>query len=367
MQIGQIIEFLESWVPPGSALAKDNPGLQVGDPDASLTNVLVTLDVTDAVIDEAIESAANLILSHHPLIFKPLLRLNAQDILGRQIVRLLQHGISVYSAHTNLDASRDGVSMVLAKLLGVEKPRFLVPPYERWMKKIAVFVPPERADARDAMAQAGAGVIGKYSHCSFSIPGSGTFLGGKASSPTVGVKGKLEAVSEIRLEMILPGWNLDAVVHAMKAVHPYEEVAYDVYPLDNLDVNFGFGAIGELPIPIDPDAFIERVRHKLNVEAVGVVQGPAKTISRLAVCGGSGGDLAEAAWKQKADAYVTGEAKYHTFLDCRDRLTVIVAGHYATERVIVPVWAERLKRWLGSEPIAVLESKVNTNPLTYTS
>lgn len=368
MRLEDVIKYIESWAPPESALEQDNPGLQVGDSSAAVKRIIVTLDVTDQVIDEAIALGANLILSHHPLIHKPLRRVSAEDGLGKQIARLLKHDIAVYAAHTNLDAARDGVSMVLAKILGVEKPRFLIPPDSRWLKKLAVFVPAQHLDrVREAMAQAGAGLIGNYSHCSFNLPGTGTFLGSDASSPSVGEKGKLESVAEIRLEMILPAWRLDAVTAAMKSVHPYEEVAYDVYPLDNADVNFGFGAIGELPEPVVLGVFMDRVRQKLSADVIGVVEGPARAISRLAVCGGSGGDLAEAAWKQGADALVTGEMKYHTLLQCKDRLTILIAGHYASERVILPVWAERLRNWLGDESVQVMETKTLTSPLKYQS
>jgi len=368
LKIAELIGIIEDWTPLGSALEKDNPGLQVGDTNTPLKNILLSLDITEAVLDEAIQKEANFILSHHPLIFDPLRRVDEATTTGKLIGKALRHSLSIYSAHTNLDASRDGVSMELARVLGIQQPRFLIEPYGRWLKKLAVFVPPEHVDAvRAAMAEAGAGRIGEYSHCSFSIPGSGTFLGSDAAAPAVGQKGRLESVSEIRLEMIVPQWRLNAVIRAMTATHPYEAVAYDVYPLENKDVNYGFGAVGDLDEPLTIKNLSRRICERLGVEAVGVVEGPDQPIRKLAVCGGSGGELAEAAWKSGAQAYITGELKYHTMLEYKDRLRLIVAGHYATECLILPRWAERLRERLKGEPIQVRETDRHANPLKYIS
>lgn len=366
VRIADVITFVEGWAPRGAAMSHDNPGLQVGDPGTPLKNILVALEVTDRVIEEAIENEANLILAHHPLIFKPVHRVDASDGLGRQLARLIKNDIAVYSAHTNLDVAPEGVSITLARLLGVEKPRFLAPPDRPWMKKLAVFVPETHLDTmREAMAKAGAGTIGNYTDCSFNLTGTGTFLGREASTPAVGIKGRLERVQEIKLEMILPAWNLEAVVRAMKAAHPYEEVAFDVYPLENADVNFGFGAIGDLPQPLPVPELLKLIKDKLGVASLGFMEGPAEQVTRLAVCGGSAGELVEAAWKQGAQAYLTGEIKYHTLLEYEDRLTVVVAGHYATEAVILPVWIKRLEAWLKDEPVSVIETKMITNPMKY--
>lgn len=364
MRVKDVIHFIESWAPPGAALADDNPGLQVGNPDETLKNILVTLEVTDLIIEEAIENQVNLILTHHPLIFRPLSQLKLNSQLGKQISLLIKNDIGVYSAHTNLDAAKEGVSIVLARLLGVENPAFLTPPHQHWLKKLVVFIPQSHLDfVREAMAGAGAGVIGDYTHCSFNTAGKGTFLGGESSSPAVGEKNTFESVEEVRLEMILPSWKLDDVIQAMKTAHPYEEVAYDVYPLENRDVNFGFGAIGDLTQPVPLKKLIEQVQKKLGVKTLGIMEGPAEKVTRLAVCGGSGGQLVGEAWRQGAEVFLTGEMKYNTFLEYEDRLTVIIAGHYATERVILPVWTERIQRWLADEPISVIETKMITNPI----
>ncbi|TKJ41504.1 Nif3-like dinuclear metal center hexameric protein [candidate division LCP-89 bacterium B3_LCP] len=366
MRIQDVIDFIERWCHPGAALEYDNPGLQVGDASANLKNILVTLDVTDRIIEEAVENQVNLILSHHPLIFEPLSQLNVKTGLGRQISELVKNDIAVYAAHTNLDAAKDGVSIMLAKLLGVEDPTFLTPPEGAWMKKLAVFVPPTDVEAvRSAMAEVGAGMIGDYSHCSFNIPGEGTFLGGDSSSPAVGKKGALQSVEEIRLEMLLPGWCTDRVIAAMKKAHPYEEVAYDLYSLDNHDVNFGFGAIGNLTQPVPLKELLEQIRKKLGVKMLRVMEGPAEKVTQLAVCGGSGGQLIKNAWLRGAEVFLTGEMKYHTFLEYEDRLTVVVAGHYATERIILPIWVEKLQKWLADEPVSVIETKMLTNPVKY--
>ncbi|MFH1734585.1 MAG: Nif3-like dinuclear metal center hexameric protein [bacterium] len=364
MQIKDVIKFIESWAPSGAALKGDNSGLQVGNPSAAVTNMLVCLDVTDRVIEEAVENQVNLILSHHPLLYSPLHQVRTDSWLGRKVEQLIKNDIALYSAHTNLDAARDGVSFALARKLGIENPAFLKAPESRWQKKIAVFVPEDAVDqVRQAMADAGAGIIGAYQHCSYNIKGFGTFYGGEDSDPAVGQKGKFETVEEIRLEMIYPAWVESEVVKAMRQAHPYEEAAYDIYRLENTDVNFGFGAFGEYAAPVALADLFRKVRSELGVKMLHVVEGPAQSVKKIAVCGGSGGALIEDAYRQGAEAYVTGEMKYHTFLEYEGKLTIIVAGHYATEQVILPVWVDKLQSWMGDTSISVIETKILTNPV----
>jgi dinuclear metal center YbgI/SA1388 family protein len=366
LKIRDVIEFVDSWTPPGAALQDDNPGLQVGSSNSKLKNILVTLDVTDRIIEEAIENQANLILSHHPLLNKPLKCVDVNSWAGRKVAKLIKHDITVYSAHTNLDGCRDGVSIELARVLGVKNAEFLKAPDQHWLKKIAVFVPETHIDAvREAMSEAGAGVVGDYTHCSFNISGTGTFLGGDSTSPAVGEKGALEMVDEIRLEMLAPDWSISSVISALRASHPYEEAAYDIYNLDNEDVNFGFGAIGNLDKPVPLHELVESIKQNLGLKALCVMEGPAQKVTRLAVCGGSGGALVEDACRQNADVFITGEMKYHAYLEYEDRLTVIVVGHYASERVILPVWTEKLRNWLGDNAVTVIETKMITNPVKY--
>lgn len=366
LSVADVIGFISRWAPLDTALPDDNPGLQVGRRDAPVTNILVTLEVTDRIIEEAVENQVSLILTHHPLIFQPLKRLDVDTWLGRKLEALIKNDIAVYAAHTNLDGARDGVSFALIKRLGVPDPQFLKPSKERWLKKIAVFVPaPDVDNVRRAMAEAGAGIIGDYTFCSYNIEGKGTFWGGKGTHPALGSKGRLETVDEVRLEMILPSRRQHDVIQAMRGAHPYEEPAYDLYPLDNVDVSTGFGAIGDLPEPVLLTDLFDTIKNQLGVKALAVMEGPAHTVSRLAVCGGSGEALVEDACRQGAQAFVTGEMKYHTFLEYEGKTTVIVAGHYATEQVIVPVWSARLREWLGDRPVSVIETKILTNPIKH--
>jgi hypothetical protein len=254
----------------------------------------------------------------------------------------------------------------LARILGIERPRFLSPPDRPWLKKLAVFVPESHLEeVRNALAQAGAGIIGDYTHCSFQVAGTGTFSGGEHSTPKVGSKGRLEQVPEVRLEMIHPAWKTEAVVRAMIAAHPYEEVAYDIYPLENEDVNFGYGAIGDLTRPLACADLLRLVKEKLGVPALEFVPGATDLVTTLAVCGGSAGDMAEAAWKQGAQAYVTGEMKYHALLEFDRRMAVILVGHYTSEIVILPVWIQRLQAKLKDGTVQVVQTKQITNPVQY--
>ncbi|MEX2116545.1 MAG: Nif3-like dinuclear metal center hexameric protein [Bacteroidota bacterium] len=341
MTVNDVEHIMEQWAPRWIAWERDNVGLQVGDRSSPVRRILVSLDVTEDVVGEAVTMKADLLISHHPLLFRPATSITTSDPVGRMILKLARHGIALYSAHTNLDFTRDGVSVSLARALGLKNIRFLSP-LKGLMAKIAVFVPEHSVPiVLDAMTKAGAGVIGDYSHCSFQINGRGTFLGSGQSNPTVGTKGKLESVDEVRLEMILPRTKVRAVTSAMKSAHPYEEVAYDVYPLENESAEFGMGAIGELKTALPLKTFLTHVRKALRAEGLRMSGKPAARMKKIAVCGGSGSDLIPEAIRAQADAFVTADVRYHSFHDAGN-LALIDAGHWETEHPVLDIIRSRL-------------------------
>lgn len=369
MLFRDIRSIIESWAPKAIAWERDNIGIQVGSPSQKVRGVLLSLDITPDVIDEARRKRADVIISHHPLIFQPIKNLNAEQRTGRMVQQLHRHGIGVLAAHTNLDFTSGGVNFAMAEKLGIVGPEFLVKEY-RIDKKVVVFVPGEHAQTvLEAMASAGAGSIGKYDQCSFQSNGTGTFRPNREAKPYSGTRGVLERVEEVRLEMIVAGWKLQDVLTAMKGAHPYEEVAYDVYDLQNINTQYGDGVIGHLKAPLKRAQFLKQVRARLRTGALRHSRGGPNRISTVAICGGSGSGLLEAAIARRADAFVTADIRYHTFLEADERIILIDAGHYETEQPII----NTLHKYLRGQPqiqkenVQILASRSSINPVQYYS
>lgn len=363
----EIIKYLEEWAPKGIAWDKDNVGLQVGDPEIKIKNVLLSLDLKEKVIESAIKENCNLIITHHPLLFYPLKNLDySKNIIARMIEKLIKNNITLYSAHTNLDFTKHGVSYRLAKRLLLKNIRFLKNLSENQIK-LAVFVPESHVNiVAEAIHQSGGGLIGEYSHCSFRTPGTGTFKGSTESNPSIGTKGVSEFVEEVKLEVIVDRWKLNQVLNAMKKIHPYEEVAYDVFPLQNDNANYGIGAIGELSDSMDTNDFLGFVSSKLKTSNLRYTNSKKKKIKTVAVCGGSCGELVDEAIKQNADAFVTADLKYHTFQDAEGKILLIDAGHYETEAPILDEIKKRLESLLNeNRKIKILKFKGSTNPIIF--
>ncbi len=336
MVVHDIQEILEQWAPPAVAWERDHVGLQIGSPRKRVRSVLVSLDVTQGVLQEARRKNTDLIISHHPLFFRPAYSVVTDDERGMLIAELLRSGIAVYSMHTNLDVAKEGVSHALAQTLNLEQIASLQPLSGQY-QKIAVFVPREHADrVMRAMAGEGAGSIGDYTECSFNTDGTGTFTPLPGARPFIGMHGTLERVRETRVEMIVPRWKTARALRAMLKAHPYEEVAYDLYDLANPSPEFGAGAIGTLARPMTRSAFLSFVRRRLRCRSLrhGVPTGPR--IRRVAVCGGSGSEYIAAALHAGADAYVTSDLRYHTYQETGSTMMLIDAGHYETEAPVVP-------------------------------
>lgn len=365
MTIERITKYIESWAPKGIAWERDNVGLQIGSSKQIVKNILLCLDVTEYVVEDAIKKKCNLILSHHPLLFNPIRKITSGNKTSDIILKLIKNDISVYSAHTNLDFTKDGVSFQLANKLGLHSLKFLKNISEN-LTKLVVFVPFDFTEkVAESIHNNGGGIIGEYTNCSFRIPGKGTFRGSEKSNPRLGEKSRLEFVDEIRLEVLVNNFDLPNVIRAMKQVHPYEEVAYDIYPLKNENVNYGMGVIGELENSMNEKQFLEYVCRKLNIKNLRFSKGKTNKIKTVAVCGGSGSDLLNTAIEQNADAFITADIKYHTFQDAENKILLIDAGHYETEIFILDEIERRLKSFLAESKTEIFKYKGSTNPVSF--
>jgi dinuclear metal center YbgI/SA1388 family protein len=363
----QIIQLFEQFSPKLYAMEDDKIGLQIGALNHPVKNVLIALDVTEDVVGEAIRKEAQLIIAHHPPIFRPLQKIATDTPAGRMISKLIKHDIAVYAAHTNLDVATGGVNDLLAEAIGLENTEVLVPTYEDKLKKLVVFVPEEDAEVlRDALGKAGAGAIGNYSHCSFSGAGQGFFLPGETTHPHIGERGKLEAVKEIRLETIYPQSMEKKVLHAMVKTHPYEEIAYDIYPLENEGRKLGLGRIGFID-EMTLGEFASHVKEALDVKMVRVVGDLNAKVKKVALLGGDGNKYYSAAKFRGADVYLTGDIYYHTAHDSlMAGLNMVDPGHNV-EKVMkngVAKVMERLCNQNGFD-VTFLPSDIETDPFTF--
>jgi dinuclear metal center YbgI/SA1388 family protein len=339
--VGDWLHALDELFPPQWAEGWDNVGLQVGDRSWPAERVLVALDPTAEVVAEARERRCGLLVTHHPLVFRPLERLDLADHVTRVAVDAVGARIAVAAAHTNADVARPGVTDALAEAVGIEVTGVLGQTPSGTRVKLVTFVPPEAtAKVLDAVVAAGGGTIGEYTHCSFRVRGTGTFLPSERANPVVGERGELAEVEEDRLEVVVPRERMANAVEALVDAHPYEEVAYDVYQLAG--GSLGLGRIGRLPEPITAAALAERCRERLGSQ-VRTAGDPERQVRTVALCGGAGAFLIPDAIRAGADAFLTGDLKYHQALDAAAAgLTVIDAGHHGTERPFVPVLARRL-------------------------
>jgi dinuclear metal center YbgI/SA1388 family protein len=363
----EIIQLFEQFSPKGLAMEDDKIGLQIGRLNKKIDKVLIALDVLEEVIDEAIDRNVQLIIAHHPPIFRPLNNVLTDTVQGRMIEKLLKHDIAVYAAHTNLDVAKGGVNDLLAEAVGLENPEVLVPTYETKLKKLVVYTPASHAEEiRRVLGDIGAGFIGNYSHCSFSTDGTGRFLPGKNTNPHIGQKGQLEAVDEVRIETIVPEQLVKRAVTAMIKAHPYEEVAYDIYPIENKGEVLGLGRIGTVK-ETTLGAFAERVKEALEVDKVRVVGDLSSRVKKVAVLGGDGNKYFMSAKFRGADVYITGDIYYHTAHDAMMQgLNMIDPGHNVEKIMKKGLTATLLKmcREAGYE-VEIFPSEVNTDPFTF--
>ncbi|MGG3562214.1 Nif3-like dinuclear metal center hexameric protein [Neobacillus rhizosphaerae] len=363
----EIIQLFEQFSPKSLAMEGDKIGLQIGRLNKKVERVMIALDVLENVIDEAIEKNVQLIIAHHPIIFRPLKNVLTDTIQGRMVEKLLKHDIAVYAAHTNLDVAKGGVNDLLAAALELQEPEVLVPTFDTKLKKLVVFVPVSHAEEiRNVLGKAGAGFIGNYSHCTFSTSGTGRFLPGENTNPFVGQPGQLEEVDEIRIETIVPEPLLKKAITAMIKAHPYEEVAYDVYPTENKGEVLGLGRIGKVS-EMTLGEFAEKVKTALDVEQVRVVGDLASKVRKVAVLGGDGNKYFMNAKFKGADVYVTGDIYYHTAHDAMMQgLNMIDPGHNV-EKVMKKGLTAALQKIFSEKgyEVEVFPSEVNTDPFQF--
>lgn len=365
--LADIIGLLNQLCPPDLAENWDNVGLQVGDLSAKIDKILVCLDAEEIAIQEAQRHGAQLIISHHPLIFKPIKRLSPTDMTGRVLFQAIKQDIAVVSAHTNLDRAADGLNDWLAERLGVNDILPLERPVEGHFYKLVVYVPlGHEIEVRDAILAAGAGHIGAYDHCSFSSCGTGTFRGNQGTQPFIGTPGELETTEEVRLETIVPASVLNKAISRMFKAHPYEEVAYDLIPLANERVDVGLGRIGHLEKTVSLQTFAGQVKEALQLSSLNLVGDLQRKINKVAVCGGTGMSMFTTAVRQGADCLVTADIKFHEAQRARaEGVALIDAGHFATEQIMVAELSKRLRKTLNERQFDVetIEMTAESNPL----
>ena len=360
-KLAEIIESLFELAPAELASEGDNVGLQVGDPAARIDRVLVALDVTAGLIRQARASRAQLLVVHHPLIYAPLRNIIPDSYPAKLAMEAIRANLAIVSMHTNLDYAPGGVNDRLAETVGLKGIRPLRPWGKGSLVKVAVFVPPEdQAQVRQAMCEAGAGAIGAYRECSFRIAGTGTFKPLEGAHPALGKVGKLEEAAEERLELLVGKARLPMVLQAMLAAHPYEEPAYDIYPLENFYAGAGQGRIGELPKATTLKAFAALVKHRLQAEVIRITGKPDKQVKIVAVGSGSARGLVETVRKAGAEVFLTGEIPHNERLEAEDAgLGVIEAGHGPSEKPAVWVLEDWLKKAFGSKLKAIIYEPVN--------
>ncbi len=364
MLIKQVVDFFEGIAPTSFQEDYDNAGLLVGNKNDEVKAILITLDVTEEVIQEAIDLGTNLIVAHHPIVFSGLKRFTGNNYVERTIIMAIKNDIAIFAVHTNIDSViYNGVNTKICEKIGLKNLEILTPVKNK-LCKLVVFVPLKYSDdVRKAIFDAGAGVIGNYDYCSFNLSGKGTFRAGTEANPFVGKKGEIHEESEIRIETIIPTHLTNNIIDAMIKAHPYEEVAYDIYPLNNEWKQVGMGMVGELPVAEDELEFLKRIKKIFNAGSIRYTQLKNKKVKKIALCGGAGSSLLKDAIGVGADIFITGDFKYHQFFDAEGRIVIADIGHFESEQYTKELFYELLTRKFSN--FAIHFTKINTNPIKY--
>ena len=364
MIISQITDHLERLAPPAWQESYDNAGLLTGSPGWDCRGVLVSLDTTEEVVLEARARGCNLVVSHHPIIFGGLKKITGKNYVERAVISAIKNDIALYAIHTNLDnMAIEGVNGRIADKLGLVDRKVLAPKAATLCKLICWVPVGYMETVRAALFAAGAGNIGGYSECSYSVEGTGTFKGAEGTQPFVGEIGRRHEEKEARLEVILPVHLVRPVIAAMVAAHPYEEVAYDVIPLANTADGIGAGLVGELESPLEEEALLGRLCALFQVPVVRHTRLTGKPVKKVAVCGGAGSGLISNALSAGVHFYITSDVKYHEFFDANDRMVLADIGHFESEQYTVDLLIDVLREKFSN--FAVLKSDTRTNPVHY--
>lgn len=364
MNIREILDEIEKIAPLSLQESYDNAGLICGDATQPCTGVLLCLDSIEAVVDEAIEKKCNLIIAHHPIIFSGLKKITGKNYIERVIIKAIKNDIAIYAAHTNLDNVLTGVNAKICKQLGLENIRILEPKRDVLLKCLFTYVPKDAVDeVLNALFEAGAGNISNYDECAFQIQGTGSFRGNEFSNPVYGQKGVRHYEAEVKVEVIFPATKEKAILKALFDKHPYEEVAYQIIATENEWKEVGSGMIGELPEAIETEAFLQQIKAAMKTDCIRYTTPPTPKIKRVAICGGSGSFLLQAAIREKADLFVTADFKYHQFFDADGKIIIADIGHFESEQYTITLFYEILKEKFGN--FALHLTSVNTNPVKY--
>lgn len=364
MQVQDIIQAIEAYAPPAYQEGYDNSGLQLGNRQDEVKAVLIALDVTEAVLDEAMQRGANMIVAHHPLLFSGLKQISGRNYIERIVMKAIKNDINIYACHTNMDNVRNGVNAKICEKLGLQNTTILAPMADS-LYKLYTYAPVETAAAiRDAMFAAGAGEIGRYNECSFNTPGKGTFRPGEGTNPAIGQSGgPREEVNEVKIEVLVDKARRSQVLKALFTAHPYEEVAYEMIAISNANQDLGAGMVGELPEAVDETAFMQHIKDNMKADCIRHTALKGKKVKKVAVCGGSGSFLLRDAISAEADFFITADFKYHQFFDAEGRIVIADIGHYESEQFTSEIFMDIINRKFPN--FATLLSNLSTNPVNY--
>ncbi|MEO8413670.1 MAG: Nif3-like dinuclear metal center hexameric protein [Ginsengibacter sp.] len=363
MEINEVIRCLENFAPSSLQEDYDNAGLLIGTGITECTGIITTLDITESVIAEAVQKKCNLVVAHHPIIFKGLKKLNGKNYVERSVIAAIQNNIAIYAIHTNLDNVANGVNKKIAQKLHLQNTKVLFPK-EGTLRKLVTFAPQQSAeDVRNALFRAGAGTLGRYSECSFNTEGMGTFNAGEGADPFVGKIGERHKETETRIEVIFPENLLHNVLQNLEEAHPYEEVAYDIYALGNTRNDVGSGLTGDLAEPVSEEELLLKLKTEFGLTIIRHTSFLHKKIIKLALCGGAGSFLISAAKAAGAGAYITSDVKYHEFFDADSSIFLADIGHYESEQFTIDLLADILQQKFPN--FAVLKTEIKTNPVNY--
>ncbi len=364
VKIKDIAKIIEETAPLSIQESYDNSGLLIGDPDLEVSGILVCIDITEAVVNEAIDKKLNLIVSHHPLIFSGIKKLLGKTDQEKALIKAIKSDVSIYAAHTNLDNLLiGGVNSILADKLNLVDRKVLRTKSNQLLKLITYAPKLHIQRIRESLFEIGAGVIGNYDSCSFSSEGTGSFKANDDAHPFIGKNNELHFEAETKIELILPTFLKNQVISKLLEVHPYEEPAFDLIPLENKYQNIGSGLVGELPEELDFMEFLNKFKLIIQTNSVKVTAITKNKIKRIALCGGSGSFLLKDAINANADVFISADFKYHDYFETENRIIIVDAGHFETEQFTKDILKEIITKKLPK--FAVQISEINTNPIKY--